>query len=512
MTKTNKRPDGADIVLGKSTWDWHELSKSNPNGYYGAVRDALTARYIYSTESDRFLDRITGRTLEGKALNAKFSRIVPTDDKGRLVPATQIFLRAKDAAIVEAFAYRPGRPAIFQEKDEWLGNYWIGLEGKPIDGTDGDVKAWTDHVRYICNGDEDDAGRIFDFFASQVQRPENKIRRMFLIKGAPGCGKNLMLLPFESIIGLRNMRFPSKATLMSKFNGWAERCSFFVCPEFLLNSLDEFENIKTLCSDDNIEVENKGKDHRLARNHASGFALTNHDAAFPVPKGERRIDVIRCDKADLTEARINELVALFKSEEFCGKLMGWLLKRDLGEFNPNTPAVWTQAKEAMAQLSTEGHDGWLDNQWLASEAPFCFDIIAVNDVVDFMRREKGQRTNVKMLANWLSVRGHVNLGQHGTGKGRKVLWAIRDHARWKAASSEDVLAEYHGEKPGPKLVVNDDTTDSEIDWLLGDLRGTSRRERILDLLQSYGKSGDRRAVEYLAFLFSKLGDEEKLAS
>jgi hypothetical protein len=505
MTKTNKLPTGADIVLGRTTWDWHELSKSDPNGYCGTVRDALTARYIYSTESDLFLDRITGRTLEGKALNAKFSRIVPTDDKGRLVPATQIFLRAKDAAIVEAFAYRPGRSAIFQEKGEWLGNYWIGLEGKPADATDDDVKPWTDHVRYICNGDEVDAGRIFDFLASLVQRPEVKVRRMILIKGTPGCGKGLIVLPFESIIGLRNMRFPTKGMLMTKFNGWAEKTSFGICPEFLLNSLDEFESIKTLCTDDNIEVEQKGKDHRLARNYASLFAFTNHDVACPIPKGDRRIDLIRCDQPDLMERQINALSDLFKSVEFCSKLMGWLLKRDLSKFNPNTPAVWTKAKEDMFRLSTDGHDGWLDNQLLANEAPFCFDVVAINDVFSFMQRDRGPRTNVKLIANWLSARGHTNLGQQSTGKGRKVLWAIRDHDRWKDASNEDVLAEYRGEKAGPKLVVNNvPDTDSEIDLLLSKQPPERRRERILELLMSCGKSGDRQAVEYLAGLLGKL--------
>jgi hypothetical protein len=513
MTKTNKLPEGADIVLGKSTWDWHELSKSDPNGYYAAVRDALVARYRFGVENDRFVDSQTGRILESKNLNSKFARIVPTDKKGRKVPASQIFLSANNAPIAEALAYRPGRPGLFEENGEWLGNYWIGLQGKPDEtATDADVKPWTDHVLYICNGDQEDAKRLIDFFACLVKWPHVKIRRMPLIYGLPGTGKGLLVKPFELIISLRNIRYPDKGTLISKFNGWSEKASFAICEEFLLNSLDEFERIKRLCTDDNVEVENKGKDHRLSRNYCNLISFTNHHVACPIPQGERRIDYYKCTQSALTEEQLMRLAKTFMDQDFCSKMMGWLMKRDLSKFNPNTPAVWSKAKEELFKISADEHDGWLDNQLLANEAPFGFDVISVNDVFGFMQRERGPKTNVKLIANWLSARGHVNLGQQGTGKGRKVLWAIRDHDRWKKAANEEIWAEYCGEKIGPKLVVNNvPDTDSEIDLLLSQYPPERRRERILDLLQSFGRRGDRQALEYLAELLGKVIAQEMAA-
>src|SRR5688572_17380322 len=185
--KSFSMPAGADVALGRTGWEWSKLRKENPDDYFNMISNGLTDLYIYVSGTDRWFDVKTGRRIEGKVLSKLYRHVVPTDDKDRPIPAEAIALSSNSLRRATDVAYRPGREIFFKEGDEWFVNGWDGFGIQPLAG---DASIWVDHVEWICNNDPEQYNRVFDFLASLVQRPEVKLRRMILIIGESGIGKD----------------------------------------------------------------------------------------------------------------------------------------------------------------------------------------------------------------------------------------------------------------------------------------------------------------------------------
>jgi hypothetical protein len=387
----------------------------------------------------------TGRMIERKVVNARYASIVPSDGKDKPMPASTILLTSHELRRAADAVFRPGREIFFEERGEWFANLWQGFGASPKAG---DRSVWVDHVKWICNDNEIEYNRVFDFFAAIVQRPAEKIRRMILVVGKPGIGKDISIEPIKMIVGRMNFRTARKDSLMSRFNGWAERAIFVVCSEFKLNSEDEFERIKELCTNDDIDVESKGRDQKQALNYANLMAFSNHDVACMLPADDRRIDVI---KSFVTAA---EKVAV--DPQYYSRLRGFCTSE--AGVPASCSGCWTaicrdsipvllrrcpRPRPRWGASQIHEHDAWLDMQLSEERAPFLTDVVSVHDILAEMRANK-EITNVKRIAIWLKARGHRNLGQRSVNGSRPTLWAVRDHNFFDTAQDVQIRNAYMG--------------------------------------------------------------------
>ena len=127
---------------------------------------------------------------------------------------------------VQQVTWHPGKPQIINSR---LINEagWVDHPGaqvfnqyRPAVVRFGDARKagpWVDFVRSLY---PDSADRLLDCLAYKVQHPEDKINRIILLLGAPGIGKDFLLMAVRYAVGEHNYRVINPRQFMGRFNGF----------------------------------------------------------------------------------------------------------------------------------------------------------------------------------------------------------------------------------------------------------------------------------------------------
>ncbi len=174
----------------------------------------------------------------------------------------------------------------------------------------GDASPFTDHVKAMLpNGD--DHLILFSYMAAIVQNPGAKFQFAPLIQGVEGNGKSLILRVLEHAVGKRYTHFPNAHDLIgngSKFNAWLKEKLFIGVEDISAakgNRFELIETLKTLITNDRIEIQLKGVDQVTGDNYANFIFCCNPKDAFPKIRHDRRFCILYC--AQQSEDDINRI-------------------------------------------------------------------------------------------------------------------------------------------------------------------------------------------------------------
>jgi hypothetical protein len=200
------------------------------------------------------------------------------------------------------------------------------------------------------------------------QNPGKKLNWSIVLQGCPGSGKTYFADLMKLLLG-DGVRSLGASSIGGRFNGWATGCVLNVVEEIRVAGSNRYEildMIKPLISNNVIQIEEKGKDHRTVPNFTSYLMLTNHKDALPLGDEDRRYCVL------FSEIQTKEQLYAVTggSEEACGEYFDMLFDRTreradaiarfftdyvLPEsFKPFGRAPVTVAKEEMSDLAISG--------------------------------------------------------------------------------------------------------------------------------------------------------------
>lgn len=291
----------------------------------------------------------------------------PPDGKKAMAPSKWLDANRP----VHQMTWAPGEPEIVEGRvmgsSGWEphANNRVFNKYVPPPPTRGDAARagpWLDHVRKVF---PDDAEHLVQWFAHRVQRPGEKVNHALVLGGAPGVGKDSILVPVKVAVGGSNVSDISPGNLLGQFNGWAASVVTVISEARDLGESDRFkfyEASKAVLAapPDVIRVNEKHVPEFNVPNLVGVVVTTNHrTSGLYLPADDRRHYVAwsEATRDEFDEGYWPRLYGWYASGGI-GHVVAYLRGVDLSGFDAKapprkTPAFWAMVAAGEAPESSE---------------------------------------------------------------------------------------------------------------------------------------------------------------
>ena len=299
--------------------------------YYVAV--------VAGANSTDFVHFSTGYTLSAPTFDLLFhayAQSVGTRASKYLVEGV-----GKDQRLFAGYEYEPqaGRAIYDILTRRRYYNRWSPTAVAPHEG---EVKPFLDHLAWLLN--EQDGKELLCRLANMLQFPKKRPTSIFLLQGRQGVGKNLIFNIFEKLVGRENFYACEPASVLSGYNNFFANKVMIVVNEFTdFNKAEFLEHLKSLVTEPRISIRQKYHDEVTINNFAHIFALTNLDRPINLQRDDRRFYVAQCVPQVPKEPTYYRMMFEWMEEQK-EVLLDYLLKYDIGTWNPQAPPPITEAK------------------------------------------------------------------------------------------------------------------------------------------------------------------------
>lgn len=301
----------------------------------------------------------------------------------------------------------------------------------------GDHQWFLDHVAFMFP-DRTSRGYVLDYMAQLIQHPEVKFHFALLIQSAQGVGKGALAMVLRKIIGKRNCVEPSNDEVTKHWTGWQDSAQLAIINELMAGgSAVVLNRLKAPITEDTLRIEKKFGNTFSIPNHMNIFGMTNFKDALPITNDDRRwlilFSTVEAKPADYYAS----LFANIADDDKVAAVMHYLMNRFI-ELDPKGKAPSTAAKREMEQRAKSDELIKLGDMFDERRAPFHLDLVRVADIVARIEETPGGRRGANNIAlRFLDQIKALKLKRYTHGRnGMKAyqLYAVRDHARWKATS------------------------------------------------------------------------------
>lgn len=250
-------------------------------------------------------------------------------------------------------------------------NMFRGLPLKPVNN----MAACTNirrMINHLCNEDPIIFDALVNWLAYPLQHVGGKMDSAIMMHSdQQGSGKSFL---FDGII--RKLYGEYGATLgqhqlESQYTDWRSKMLFGLFEEVLSRDqkYSHTGTIKHMITGTTHRIEKKYLSGWEEANHMNAVFLSNEIQPFPIDEADRRMLVIWPERKlppELQKAVEHEL-----ENGGIEAFYGWLMSRDLGEFNSRTPPPMTEAKMRLIDFGRAGWDTFY-REWErgALDAPF----------------------------------------------------------------------------------------------------------------------------------------------
>ncbi len=242
---------------------------------------------------------------------------------------------------VERLTYRPAQPRF----TEGMFNSWTGWGVKPVKG---DVKLFLKLIDHIFTGAEPEAKLWFlRWCAYPLQYPGTKMFTSAVLHGIRhGTGKSFIGYSLGRIYG-KNFTEINQMDLHNHFNEWAEGKQFVMGDDVTgQNKRSDADFLKKLITQRELRVNGKYVPTYVVPDCVNYLFTANHPDSFFLEDDDRRFFIHEVQVGPLPEAFYVDY-ELWLDTDGASALFDYLLKLDLGDFNPSATAFKTLAKERM---------------------------------------------------------------------------------------------------------------------------------------------------------------------
>lgn len=421
-----------------------EATTSSPK----AAKDKLIKRFTFIRFSEQYFDTETNCLLGDKAIQHEFTPYMP-DKKDPI----KILKESHAKVIADAMAFWPGAPPVFDEEKRRYVNAWYDTMPEPI----APMKDELDKIEWMFNRIDDPIFREYlrQFFAHIVQYPGIKIRTAPLVwSKIEGNGKSTLVHTIPKIlVGAQFYTEVNHGELNSPHNEYLEGKWVAGLAEFSAGTRGERKEItkrvERWVADNMLPIHPKGTGGYVVPNHLVVTASSNDcDAAQITPQNRKwAVHWFAQDGEELPEMTEAEKQWLF--EEFLNTdraqavLRHYFLNVPITTFNPNASAPHTKSRLEMIKAATPIDVETLLVAFEQKSEPFTREIVIVQDVVDFLRRQRIQTSNERVgnLLRDPPFNGMQLAWRLGKGTFRGVTF----DRRWLNATGKEIAAHLNSE-------------------------------------------------------------------
>jgi hypothetical protein len=160
------------------------------------------------------------------------------------------------------------------------------------------------------------------------------------------------------------------------------------------NPWSHAEKMKQLLNEPTRTINSKYGRIVLEHNAARWLLFSNHLAALPLDRNDRRVEVeiLPLDTPIPNEAYFTAIYNAYDDPDFIASVARWLSKRDISQFNPGARATFSEAKSA-AVNSTESD---LMSQTRTIQEVWPFDVISSQNLTELVAAASGFGTYDKI--------------------------------------------------------------------------------------------------------------------
>ncbi|MDX8384041.1 MAG: DUF5906 domain-containing protein, partial [Ghiorsea sp.] len=273
-------------------------------------------------------------------------------------------------------------------------NYYDGWP--TVSSSEGSCEKQLALLEYLCSACGDDSRKVYEWvlkwLAYPIQNPGTKMKTALAFHGEEGTGKNLFFDSVKAIYGHYGFIIGQDA-LEDSFTDWMSAKLFLIANEVVARQeLFHTKNkIKSLVTDDEIRIRAPYVKSMWERNHANMVFLSNELQPLVLGGSDRRFLVVWTPKSK--DAAYYKAIGKEIAQGGRAALHHYLLHLDLGDFEPDTKPIKTEAKSELIALSRESQDRFFD-EWEAGETKWLFQPCGSGDLFSCYREwcsEEGER-------------------------------------------------------------------------------------------------------------------------
>lgn len=346
--------------------------------------------------------------------------------------------------------YAPGMPKMIQHKSkspklsQW--NIWPGWGVEPAEG---DVQPFLDLVDHIFTGATPQIKTWFlRWLAYPLQYPGTKMFTSVLVHGVKhGTGKSLIGYTLGRIYG-QNFTEIGGDDLHGNFNEWAEGKQFVMGDDVTgSDKREDGDKLKKFITQQQLRINMKFLPSYVVPDCINYYFNSNHPDAFFLEDDDRRNFVWEVMVGRMSEEFYMEY-ELWLDSGGAQAVFDYMLKLDLGDFNPAAPAMKTDAKSRMIAGTKSDLGSWVsrlindpDSMLKVGEMSIDGDLFTNRHLLELYDPTQRTRTTANGLGRELSRAGvpqAANGNPIKTKEGQDRYYILRNHKKWLEMSVADV--------------------------------------------------------------------------
>lgn len=340
------------VFKAATDYGWRRPDKLTVDDFYAYMP---MHNYIYAP---------TRETWPASSVNARVPKV--TTPGGPVEPATWIDRHRA----VEQLTWSPGEPELVKDRLLAEGG-WIDRVGAkvfnlyrppaPPTGDPAQADPWREHLAKLY---PEEHAHIERWLAHRVQHPGEKINHGIVLGGAPGIGKDTLLVPVRRAVGFWNMQEVSPVQIVGRFNGFLKSVVLRVSEARDLGGNDMsatnrymlHEHMKTFTAEppEVLRIDEKHLREYYVPNVLGVVVTTNYQDGMYLPPDDRRFFVAWSELTsdDFPTGYWQELYGWYENGG-AEHVAAHLATLDLSEFGPKARPPWTAAKAAMVDAGQD---------------------------------------------------------------------------------------------------------------------------------------------------------------
>jgi len=228
-----------------------------------------------------------------------------------------------------------------------------------------------EHIREnVCQGNHEYFRYLISWMARVIQRPAEPGEVAVVLRGGKGVGKSFFAKQFGALFGRHFLQVSNASHLVGNFNAHLRDALLLFADEaFYAGDKKHASILKTLITEETIQIEAKGVDVETAPNFVHLIMASNDDHVIPASGDERRFFVLDVGIQHQQKAQYFKAIAEDLENGGYENLLYFLMTFDIGDFEvrhvPQTSALLDQK-----QSSLEGIDRLVFEMLGRGELPF----------------------------------------------------------------------------------------------------------------------------------------------
>jgi len=288
--------------------------------------------------------KMNGTVIEGySSFGSTFKHLIISSGKFGDLTFEKVYMKSKYKQTYSTFNFEPNR----QIKNDTY-NLFTGFK-YDSDNNDfnlDDINIYLNHIKFICNDNNEFYEYVLNWMAHIIQKPEKKTDvALVFFSLVEGVGKNAIFDVFEAILEGFTERFKDTSALTDKFNGEMMGKLFVIGDEINARATDVMNELKDIITRTKEKVEFKGKDKMLVNDYKNYVFTTNNSNVFKISNSDRRFALNECPLEIKDKQYYINYYSILKDDNILTQIFNFFKTKDISKFNPSNIVVTDYKKQ-----------------------------------------------------------------------------------------------------------------------------------------------------------------------